>query len=250
MIDLHCHILPGVDDGATSMDDACRMARLAAESGVSAIVATPHCNLPNHPANYRSTALSEQLQLLQQTISAQNIPITVLSGAEVFARDNLSELLQAHMLPTINRSRYLLIEFFFGEPASVLSAALQTVRQAGLVPIVAHPERYDAVQEDPGLAVQWFREGYIIQLNKGSLLGKLGKNAARCGIWLLNHGFAHVIASDAHSPMHRTPYMTELTHLLSDHYPEEYIRLLLQDNPQRIIENRAIYVPNDHRGTP
>ena len=243
MIDLHCHILPGVDDGAGSLDDACRMARLAAESGVSVIVATPHCNLPNQTPNYRSAELYQQFNNLNQVFREQKIPVQVLPGAEVFARDNLEELLAGHRVNTLNRSHYLLTEFYFGEPANVLSSALRSVRRAGYIPVVAHPERYEAVQQDPGLAVGWFRDGYIIQLNKGSILGRLGSGAKHCAMWLLDHGFAHVIASDAHSPEYRTTYMKTLTNLLLDYYPEEYVRLLLVDNPQRIIEDRSIPIP-------
>lgn len=243
MIDLHCHILPGVDDGAGSIDDACRMARLAAESGVSTIVATPHCNLPDQPPNYRGAELYEKFNSLNQLFREQEIPVQILPGAEVFARDNLDELLAGRRLNTLNRSHYLLTEFYFGEPSEVMTAALRSVRRAGYIPVVAHPERYEAVQHDPGLAVSWFRDGYIIQLNKGSILGRLGTRARHCALWLLDHGFAHVIASDAHSPDYRTTYMTNLINFLSDYYPEGYIRLLLEENPQRIIEDRSIPIP-------
>lgn len=245
VIDLHCHILPGVDDGAGSMDDACRMARLAAESGISVIVATPHCNIPGQQPNTRSAALNQRFAELNRQLRLQGIDIQVLPGAEVFARDNLFTLLQERKLNTINNSRYLLVEFYFGESASTISSALLQVRQAGLIPIVAHPERYEAVQHDPGLAVGWFRDGYIIQLNKGSLLGRLGRGAKHCGLWLLDHGFAHVIASDAHSPEYRTPYMTNLVNFLLDYYPAAYVNLLLEKNPQRIIENRSIPIPRN-----
>lgn len=115
MIDLHCHILPGVDDGSPSPEASCRMARLAAESGVTAIVATPHCNLPQGPSNYRSTLLLEKLQALNLLFSRSGIPITVYPGAEVLARENLLSLLRDGKLMTLNNSRYLLTEFFFGE---------------------------------------------------------------------------------------------------------------------------------------
>lgn len=111
--------------------------------------------------------------------------------------------------------------------------------------MVAHPERYEAVQRDPMLVVEWFRSGCIIQLNKGSILGRLGNHSRRAALWLLDQGLAHVIASDAHHPDYRTPHIGELVSFLSEHYPPPYIRLLLEKNPGRIVENRRIPPPSE-----
>lgn len=221
------------------------MARLAAESGVTAIVATPHCNLPQGPSNYRSTLLLEKLQALNLLFSRSGIPITVYPGAEVLARENLLSLLRDGKLMTLNNSRYLLTEFFFGESPENINDTLSSLRSAGVIPVVAHPERYEAVQRDPMLVVEWFRSGCIIQLNKGSILGRLGNHSRRAALWLLDQGLAHVIASDAHHPDYRTPYMGELVSFLSEHYPPPYIRLLLEKNPGRIVENRRIPPPSE-----
>ena len=245
MIDLHCHILPGVDDGADTLETACQMARLAAQSGVSIIVATPHCNLPDCPENYRGETLLRKFDALDRLLQHYGIPVRILPGAEVFARHNLPQLLESGRLVTLNHSRYLLVEFFFGESPQTISSVLRMVTEYGLVPVIAHPERYEAVQRDPMLAVEWFRSGYVIQVNKGSLLGRLGRHAQKTAFWLLNEGLVHVVASDAHHTEYRTPFMGTLVQMLQERYPAPYLRLILEKNPRRIIENQIIPPPNE-----
>ena len=114
MVDIHCHILPGVDDGSPSMEDSLEMARMAADSGVTDIIATPHCNLPgNGPKNYRSASLRAAFSRLQQALDAEGIPLRIHPGAEVFCTPELPRLLDQRQLQTLGGSRYLLVEFYF-----------------------------------------------------------------------------------------------------------------------------------------
>lgn len=116
MTDIHCHILPGVDDGAATPADALEMARMAAESGVRTIVATPHCNLPGAPEdNYASPALARRLEALRRAIEAEGIPLEILPGAEILCTPQVPELLREGRLLTLASSRYLLLEFYFDE---------------------------------------------------------------------------------------------------------------------------------------
>lgn len=243
MIDLHCHILPGVDDGSPDFETSCEMAKMAADSNVTAIVATPHCNNPGGPHNYRNNTLLDKFAALDRLLQYYNIPVRILPGAEVLVRDNFLRLLREERLVTLNNSRYLLVEFFFNAHAAYICDALAQIRRAGLIPVVAHPERYDAVQQEPMLAAQWFHSGYILQLNKGSLLGRLGRGAYQTSVWLLNHGLGHAVASDAHSASVRTTNMDMLIDFLQERYPADYIHLLLKENPSRIIHDQPIPIP-------
>ena len=172
MVDIHCHILPGVDDGAPSMEDSLEMARMAADSGVTDIIATPHCNLPgNGPKNYRSASLRTAFSRLQQALEQEGIPLRIHPGAEVFCTPELPRLLDQRQLQTLGGSRYLLVEFYFDESAEFMEQCFRDIRHRGLVPVAAHPERYNAVQRDPARLEGWFRRGIVIQLNKGSVLG-------------------------------------------------------------------------------
>lgn len=245
MIDLHCHILPGVDDGAENATAACRMAEQALNSGVHTVVVTPHCNLRGVRPNYRGPALDRQFALLQALLRQRGLPLRLLPGAEVFAHsDNIRPLLEAGRLTTLNHSRYLLVEFPFGAPGREITATLEAVARRGCVPVVAHPERYTAVQWDPRLAALWFRRGYIIQVNKGSLLGRLGQSSEETARELLRRGFIHVIASDAHDPDYRTAGFRSLLPLLERRCDPAYIDLLLRVNPERIVCDREIPLPD------
>lgn len=241
MVDIHCHILPLVDDGADSLEDAIEMARMAAQDSVSAIIATPHCNLPyDGDKNYISEGLQRHFFRLQQAVKAAGIPVAIHPGAEVLCTPDVPELLAQGKLLTLAGSRYLLVEFFFDEDLAYMDEMLLAIARQGCIPVIAHPERYEAVQRVPMVVERWFRAGYIIQLNKGSILGRLGRRAAWTAEWILEHGLAHVVASDAHSPTVRTPRMRELLQYLSENCSEAYINILLADNPRRILENRPV----------
>lgn len=244
MIDLHCHIIPWIDDGAENARVACEMAAHALRGGVDTIVCTPHCNISDDIPNYRGRAYDVCFAMFRAMLEQHGLPLRVLPGCELFAsRSNLRQLLDDRHVVTLNNSRYLLTEFNFNDPGERMTAALDLIASHGLIPVVAHPERYDCVQRDPKLAVSWFAKGYIIQLNKGSILGLLGERAYHAGTHLLASGIAHVIASDAHDAKYRTTGFHSLLRVLERLCSEEYIRLLLEINPDRIIHDRIIPAP-------
>lgn len=240
MIDLHCHILPGLDDGADRLETSLEMAAMAADSGVTHIFATPHCNTRNEQKNYRTAALISAYSELQRAIDRAGIPITILSGSEVLARGDLEAHLAAEDFMTLNGSRYLLVEFYFEESAAYMETCFQMVEQAGLVPVAAHPERYFCVQRSPELAEIWARKGRLLQLNKGSLLGELGLDCYHTACLLLRRGAVSVIASDAHHWRYRTPHMGSLLELLERRFPESDPELLLYQNPMKIAKDQTL----------
>lgn len=245
MIDLHCHIIPFLDDGAQNARMACEMAKLSLRSGVDVIVATPHCNIDYMPNNLQGRNYWASLGLFRALLKQHHLPLTVLPGAELFAqRSNLQQLLEEQRIITINHSRYLLTEFSFHASVEEMDRRLHLIQRFGYIPVIAHPERYTEVQQSPGCALRWLREGYVLQVNKGSLLGRLGESARRTGSYLVQNGFAHVIASDAHHPYHRPTGFRSLIPVLDRLCPREYAKLLLQGNPQRIVSDKAIISPD------
>ena len=241
MVDIHCHILPGVDDGSPSMEDSLQMARMAADSGVTDIIATPHCNLPGDgPKNYRSASLRTGFSRLRQALEQEGIPLGIHPGAEVFCTPELPELLDRRQLQTLGGGRYLLVEFYFDESAEFMEQCFHQIRTRGLTPVAAHPERYDAVQRDPYIIRRWFEGGVVIQLNKGSILGDLGPGAEETAWALLDHGLVHAVASDAHSHLRRTPDLSRVRRHLERACGGPYTRLLLEENPRRIVEDRPL----------
>lgn len=240
MVDLHCHILPGVDDGSDSPDTSCRMAAMAADCGVRYILATPHCNDPGMPDNYRSKGLLGAFRALQEELDRWNIPIRILSGSEVLARENLPELLEGGRLLTLNGSRYLLVEFYFDEAPQTMDRHLDSILSAGLRPVVAHPERYLCMQDMPELARRWADRGCLLQVNKDSILGSLGEGAYRTAALLLRSGLCTAIASDAHHYRHRNPDLSRLLRDLDRRFPELDPDLLLRKNPTKIARNQDL----------
>lgn len=240
MLDLHCHILPGLDDGAGTPEISLAMAAMAADSGVTHIFATPHCNTRNARQNFRSRALIAAYTDLQDALDEAEIPIKILSGAEVLARGHFAEHLAAGDFMTLNGSRYLLVEFYFDEDPDYMERCLSAVEAEGLVPVIAHPERYFPVQRAPELAQIWAERGWRLQLNKESLLGGHGESAFNTASLLLRRGAVSVIASDAHHFRWRTPHMGELLDVLESRFPEVDPGLLLYENPLRIARDQAL----------
>lgn len=244
MIDIHCHILPVFDDGSESMAESLAMARMAVASGVTGIVTTSH--FPGQPASIRRLKLLlERFDALKEALLDENIPLKLYLGAEILCLPETPLLAQKHALPTIGDTNYLLTEFHFGESGAYMTQMLEMLIDAGYRPVIAHPERYACVQQDPWLVQHWFEQmNCVLQLNKGSVLGAFGGRVQQTAHLLLDQGLAHVIASDAHGAAKRTPHMGQLTQWLKDHCDPEYVQVLLQRNPARIIEGRPM-VPVD-----
>ena len=240
MIDLHCHILPGVDDGSASEEESCQMARIAVECGVTELAATPHCNVPEQFENYASPGLAGRLERLQSRLDREKIPLRLHAGMEVYGTPALPQLLRRKKLLTLGGSRYLLIEFGFGESARLVEWMLEAVEDFGLTPVVAHPERYYFIQDDPLQLLCWAEKGRVLQVNKGSFFGMFGRRAARTAHWCLREGCLHLIASDAHSPYRRTTRLSDIYDYVSDVASLEIADFLLQDNPSALLEDRPV----------
>lgn len=240
MIDLHMHILPGLDDGAEDPYDSVEMAQMAISSGTDIIVATPHCNNPRGYVNFFSERYVEVFEETKALFQKERLPIRLLPGMEAFATWDLPELLVNGKVMTLNQSRYLLMEFDFGEDPDFAYAVLDRVEAVGAKPVIAHVERYDFIQDHPQIIYEWREKGYIIQVNKGSFDGRFGRRARHCAYSLMDHGLVNVIASDAHSAVSRTPYMKDTYRMLRDEYPEKYLQVLFEENPRRICMDRPI----------
>lgn len=234
MIDLHSHILPELDDGSQSLRESLAMARMAVDSGITAMVATPHC------IDDRSREVYAAWELLREVLREHEVPLKLLPGMEIFGTPDTARLLQEGRLLTLNGSRYPLIEFPFHSTGEEETWILRSVCRAGFRPVVAHPERYAWVQRDPEILNRWHRMGCLLQVNRGSLLGRFGRHAQETAIELTDRGFAAVVASDAHSPQVRTPWMKDVWELLSGEFSPRCAKTLLQDNPRRILKNEDI----------
>lgn len=240
MIDIHAHILPGIDDGAEDIYETLEMAKMAADSGVTAIVATPHCNIPGMFDNYFGKQYIERYQMAKDAIAKEGIPIKLLPGMEVFATENLPELISSKKIMPLNQSRYILVEFpFHAEPGFAFSI-LKRMKEIGAIPVVAHAERYHFVQDNPHYCYQWRKRGYAVQVNKGSFEGRFGKTARKTAYRMLSHNMISAVASDAHSYQQRTPYLKDVFEKLSAERSQKYMDVLFRQNPARICGNKPL----------
>ncbi len=234
MIDLHSHILPELDDGAGSLREALAMARMAVDSGVRRMVVTPHC------ADDRRKEIGSALSLLKEALGEYHIPLGLYPGMEIFGTPDTARLLQEGKLLTLNGSRYPLVEFSFYSTGGPETQILQSILDAGFRPVVAHPERYVYIQESPELVNRWKKMGCLFQINRGSLLGRFGPVAQEVAAELVNRGFATVVASDAHSPRRRTPWLDDVRQLISREVSPTAAEYLLYRNPGSILRNEEL----------
>ncbi len=240
MIDIHAHILPGIDDGANSFETSLRMAKMAVDCGVDRMIVTPHCNVEDLYENYYSDEQTKLLNDLENRLKEKHINLKLAPGMEVYATEDVPELIHQGKLITLNHSRYLLIEFNFHEDGVLIDYLLKEISRQGLHPIVAHPERYPYVQNNPSLVLEWIYQGCSLQVNKGSILGGFGQKAYSTSHYLLNQHLVAVVASDAHGVDRRTTYLSDAYRYIAFQYSEEYADMLLNENPSRILEDRGL----------
>jgi protein-tyrosine phosphatase len=239
MIDIHCHILPDFDDGASNLDEALEMAEMAANSGITDIIATPHFRgEPSFLEN--QIIIDRRFQTLSDAIRRSRIPVQLHRGAEILCLPETAKMASAHQLPTLAGTDYVLIEFYFNEPFSFMDDMLFRIAKCGYRPVVAHPERYNAIQRDPELLLRWAELGYVLQLNKGSVLGDLGFRAEQTANEILSMGLAHLFASDAHHSYTRTPHMGSLRRWVNEFCDTGYAAALLKENPSALLQNQSL----------
>lgn len=240
MIDIHTHILAAFDDGARTLEESVRMARMSYECGVDTLFVTPHFNSNGFVDQHYKDRFFQAIKELDEAIRHKQIPVRLLSGMEVFAGEELPDLLSRGSIITLNYSRYLLLEFDFQKDLALMDFLLNELTQQGYLPIIAHPERYPYVQKDPDMLKRWIRMGCSLQVNKGSIMGNFGKRARKTAKYLLKYRWVSFIASDAHSPEVRTPDLSGAYHYVCSHYTKEYAEVLFEENPRRVIEDKAL----------
>lgn len=240
MTDIHCHILFGLDDGSAGLDESVKMASLAYSGGTRRIIATPHCNIPDSYRNYWNDDINDRLLALRHAVEKEGIDIKIYPGNEIFCAGRFISLLKHGALRTLNDSRYALVEFDFDEYSASAYMKLEQLAAEGYVPVVAHPERYGFTAEEPDAVMRLKDIGCLLQVNKGSLKGAFGYEARRTALRIMDERLADFVASDAHSPYMRTPYLADADEMISEMYSDDYARLVLWDNPAAVIEDKKI----------
>lgn len=236
-IDIHTHILPGVDDGARSMDEAVALCRMAWEQGTRAIILTPH-----YRGQYKNTpaVLQTAYADLCRTVRQELPKLELYLGNEIrFQEEIYKKLAGSQVMPLCN-SRYVLLEFSPIAFRAQVTTAISQCISAGKVPVIAHAERYDVFRQDPALAEDVIQMGALIQLNADSILGKWGFGVKRYCHKLLQKEMVHFVASDAHDIKRRPPTLLRAYNKICKKYGEKYAKRIFWRNPHDLIEDNKI----------
>ena len=239
MIDIHSHILPGVDDGPRNWEEAIALCRRIAEEGITTSVATPH--LIDGVYDNILSRVEPLVQQLREHLRTAGVPLEVLAGAEV---DFSSRRVTAadDELPTLGGSGAVLLEMPVAVVPPAIDETIFALRARGLQPVIAHPERNELLQEDPAMAANWVRAGALLQLDGDSLLGLWGRRVKRCSEALLQSGLVHALATDAHSVDRRPPRMRKALARATELLGAQAQRLTT-DGPKAILAGNAPATP-------
>lgn len=207
MIDIHTHILPGIDDGSKDIDYSIKMLKIAEDDGIEKIVATPHFYRGYYENKYEDVC--KYIEDLKKKIVETGINIAIFPGQEVFLDNHTLELYKNGVINGLNDSKYTLVEFPMETMPKQALDMLYELKIAGAVPIIAHPERYLYFIKKPSLINQFIEEKHLFQLNSGSIKGLFGKEVQKLSEILIQHNLCDFIASDAHSTGGRSPKIEE-----------------------------------------
>jgi protein-tyrosine phosphatase len=235
MIDLHCHILPGADDGAQSLDDALDMARTAVADGITTMVAAVHTADPrgvrNAPEEVRAAA-----EALDLALRRDGIPLSLFCAHEVMITEQLSRQLRAGELVTVaDRRGHLLVEL----PALMVPLCAEQVlfeaMAQGVTPVLVHPEKNLEVQRDLSIAQRMVDRGCLIQIDADSIDGRVPREVERTAVSLLRQGLAHIVATDGHWPTERPPVLSAAREHVRKLLGDRAARRMTEDLPRTIL---------------
>ncbi len=238
MIDIHHHLLFGLDDGSPDLDTSVAMARLAVADGITHVVCTPHAN---SEYDFDPAVNAERLELLRARLAAEQVPLTLGLGADFhLSYDNIQAARQNPARYSINGLGYLLVELpDYGLPKG-LTDTFYELQLAKSTPILTHPERNATLQVDLSRMANWLRGGLLVQVTADSVLGKMGKKAEQVAHTLLSRRWVHFLATDAHSTRSRPPRMAAAREIVAKKYGQAYADLLCVENPRAVFEGRGL----------
>lgn len=237
MIDIHSHILPKIDDGATDIATTIEMLKNAEKDGTLEIVATPHfCR------GYGEAKFSEVKELVKgfnKVCKAEGIRINIHYGQEVYYSHNMIEDFKQGIIGTINDSRYMLFELPMGDKLEAdVFETLYELQIMGIVPILAHPERYKFIVDKPSVINRFIDEGVLFQVNAGSIKGSFGEKIKKTAEILLDHGIYNFIGSDAHNIGKRCTGISDGIRLASER--NKSYKYLFEESGEKLLRNEEI----------
>ena len=242
MIDLHCHILPGLDDGPPAMEMALEMCRIAVDDGIRTIVATPH--MLNGVYAIPPALVHKSIEEISRILEKESIPLRVLPGADIHVDNSLIECLDnGELLTVADRGRHLLLEFPQDTVPREVKDLLFQLQLKGLTPIITHPERNVEIQQNVDLLKEFIQMGNLTQITAGSLVGTFGSRIKEFTQKLLEYRMVHLVATDAHNADRRPPLLSEARKIVEDCLGPEEADLIFLKRPAMIIQGTHVEPP-------
>lgn len=236
--DIHCHLLPGIDDGARNIDEMMKMAKIAYKEGIRHMITTPHY----HP--HRGEADADLVRSVfgkaKSLIQSEFPDLEIYEGNEIYFRQDASNMLKNGELLTLAGSDYALVEFSTAVEKSTVANAVSQFQMAGYLPVIAHVERYEELVGDYAFIQELAEAGVYFQVNAGSITGDMGGARKRFIKKMIKGECLHFIGTDAHSSMHRAPLMAKCASYIEKKFDADTAEMLLYYNPTMIIKNKVI----------
>ncbi len=239
MIDLHCHLLPGVDDGPDTMDEALALCSHAVAAGITHSVVTPHVHPGRYANDARSIALSAAA--LQERLRQENIPLHLSFSGEVRISPEILPMVTAGLIPFHGEwdgRKVMLLEFPHSHILPGSDKLIRWLLQRNIVPLIAHPERNKDVMRDISRLHEFVQAGCLFQVTAGSLVGRFGEVAEQRACEIVEAGWATVLASDAHNLRSRPPELADGVAVAASIIGEVAASMLVRENPWRIVGKR------------
>lgn len=239
MIDLHCHLLPGIDDGPATLAESLQLAQLAVADGITHSIVTPHI----HPGRWENSVeiIDNCRQQLIVALSEADIPLALGRAAEVRLSERVIELIAAQQVPfygALDDDQVMLLEFPHGHVLPGSEQLVKWLRAHHIRPLLAHPERNREIMRDPDRLLPFLGAGCLLQVTGGSLLGRFGERALSVALQLLDQDMIFAIASDGHNAGARPPVLSEAYACVVDRCDEERAQRLFVENPTRLVHSQ------------
>jgi len=239
MIDLHCHILWGIDDGPKELEESMEVCRMLSNKGITEVVATPHY-ITDSTYKTSSKEIVKMVDLLNDKLSKEAVKLKVHSGMEVFLSPEIMDLIRSKEVLTLNNSNYILVETYLNNVPVYFEDLFYQMQIEGLSPILAHPERNSRINQDISMVEKYFNSGIVIQMNIDSLIGKYGSRVKSFAQKILVSGLVHVICTDTHCVNNRYKNVTEIEEILTRMVGSENMEKLLYTNPEKVLNNEVV----------
>ncbi|MBZ0096385.1 MAG: hypothetical protein K8H75_13565 [Sulfuricella sp.] len=235
MIDLHCHMLPGIDDGAPDLATALEMARIAVADGIKVVACTPHI----YPGMYENTAtgIRQAVENFRLRLAEAGIPLQLTYGADTHLAPDLIARMRAGEVPTLHGTRYFLLEPPHHVAPPRLEEFVFNLLAVGYVPIITHPERLSWISSHYDIFRNMAEHGAWMQITAGSLTGRFGEQVQYWAELMLDEGLVHILATDAHGVKSRAPLLAEGCRAAERWVGTEEARKLVLDRPKGILDN-------------